>query len=106
VFWGREGNQCSLMDDDLWAIATGMDFPGIERHFLVYANRRGFTIRSRAKGTHSTLKELSENNVREEIAFIRRINVNRFQHRPRPLYSMRPSDKAAYPKNEQALRGM
>jgi hypothetical protein len=95
-----------LKDEDIWAIAIGMDFSGIERHFLVYANRRGFTVRSRTKGMHSTLKELTESNVKEEIAFIHRITVNRFQHRPRPLYAMRPSDKAAYPKNEQALRGM
>jgi hypothetical protein len=74
-----------LKDEDLWAIAIGADSSGFERHFLVYANRRGFTIQSRTKGTHSTLKELTEGNVREEIAFIHRINVNRFQHRARPV---------------------
>jgi hypothetical protein len=74
-----------LKDEDLWAIAIGADSSGLERHFLVYANRRGFTIRSRTKGTHSTLKQLTEGNVREEIAFIHRINVNRFQHRARPV---------------------
>jgi hypothetical protein len=65
-----------LNDDDIWAIAIGMDLTGIERNFLIYANRRGFTIRSRTKGTHSTLKELNENNVREQIAFIYRINIS------------------------------
>jgi hypothetical protein len=77
-----------LNDDDIWAIAIGMDLTGIERNFLIYANRRGFTIRSRTKGTHSTLKELNENNVREQIAFIYRINIDKFQHRPRPVHSM------------------
>jgi hypothetical protein len=78
-----------LKDEDLWAIAIGADSSGFERHFLVYANRRGFTIRSRTKGTHSTLKELTERNVMEEIAFVHRISIDRFQHRPRPVHSMR-----------------
>src|ERR1700730_8431227 len=78
-----------LRDEDLWAIAIGADSSGFERHFLVYANRRGFTIRSRTKGAHSTLKELTEGNVKEEIAFVHRTSIDRFQHRPRPLHSMR-----------------
>jgi hypothetical protein len=77
-----------LKDEDIWAIAIGVDFSGVERHFLVYANRRGFTIRSRTRGTHSTLKELTESNVREEIAFVHRTSIDRFRHRPRLLHSM------------------
>jgi hypothetical protein len=79
-----------LNDDDIWAIAIGMEFTGIEKNFLIYANRLGFTLRSRTKGAHSTLKELNENNVREQIAFIYRINIEKFQHRPRPVRSMGP----------------
>jgi hypothetical protein len=87
-----------LKDEDLWAIATGQDLAGIERHFLVHANRRGFTITSRTKGSHSTLKALTEGNVREEIALLHRVTIERFQHRPRPLHSMSlPIDKAAHP---------
>jgi hypothetical protein len=86
-----------LKDEDLWAVAIGPDLSGVERHFLVYANRRGFTIRSRTKGSHSTLKELTEGNVKEEIALLHRVGVERFQHRPRPLHSVRPSDNAAHP---------
>jgi hypothetical protein len=70
-----------LKDEDIWAIAIGRDLSGIERHFLVYTNRRGFSISSRTKGAHSTLKELTENNVREEIAFVHRVNIDRFQYR-------------------------
>jgi hypothetical protein len=77
-----------LKDEDLWAIAIGPDFSGVERHLLIYANRRGFTIRSRTKGSHSTLKEFTENNVGEEIALLHRVSIDRFQHRPRPVHSM------------------
>jgi hypothetical protein len=73
-----------LKDEDIWAIAIGTDSTGIERYFLVYANRRGFTIRSRTKGTHSTLKELTESNVMEEIALLHRTKVERFQYRRPP----------------------
>jgi hypothetical protein len=72
-----------LRDENIWAVATGKDLSGIERHFLVYANRRGFTISSRTNGAHTTLKELSEKNVSEEIACLHRINIDRFQYRRR-----------------------
>jgi hypothetical protein len=83
-----------LKDEHLWAIAIGADSSGLERHFLIYANRRGFTIRSRTKGTHSTLKELTEDNVREQIAFVHRITIDRFQHRARPVFSVNSNDAA------------
>jgi hypothetical protein len=77
-----------LKEEDIWAIAIGMDSTGIERHFLVYANRRGFTIESRTKGTHSTLKQLTESNVTEEIALLHRTKIERFKYR-RPPQSLR-----------------
>lgn len=70
-------------DEDLWAVAIGTDPDGMERHFLVYAHRRGFTIRSRTKGAHTTLKELNENNVRDEIALVHRAQIAAFHYRPR-----------------------
>jgi len=76
-------------DEDLWAVAVGTDPSGVERHFLVYAHRRGFTIRSRTKGAHTTLKELNENNVRDEIALVHRTQIGAFRYRPRSP-SVRP----------------
>ena len=69
-------------DEELWAIAIGTDPAGVERHFLVYAHRRGFTVRSRTRGAHSTLKELNESNVRDEIALVHRTKIDRFHYRP------------------------
>jgi hypothetical protein len=89
---GDAGEPMQLKDEDLWAIATGKDFSGVERHFLVYANRRGFTITSRTKESHSTLKELTEGNVKEEIALLHRVSIDRFQHRPRPVHLMSSND--------------
>ena len=72
-----------LRDEDLWAIAVGLDPDGSERHFLVYAHRRGFTIRSRTQGAHSSLRELNEANVRDQIALVHRTRIEQFKHRPR-----------------------
>jgi len=72
-----------LTDDDLWAIAVGVDPDGSERHFLVYAHRRGFTIRSRTRGVHTSLRELNEANVRDQIALLHRTRIEHFKYRPR-----------------------
>ena len=72
-----------LRDEDLWAIAVGTDAEGGERHFLVYAHRRGFTIRSRTMGTYCSLRELSEDNVKDQIALLHRTRIEQFKYRPR-----------------------
>jgi hypothetical protein len=70
-----------LKDENIWAIAIGTDTSGDEKHFLVYANLRGFTIASRTFRTHSTLKELTERTVITEISTVFRVDIDRFQLR-------------------------
>jgi hypothetical protein len=106
MYWRRRAangeDPMQPKDDDIWAIAIGMDSFGIERNFPNYANRRGFTVRSRTKGSHSTLKQLTESNVRKQIAFVHRIRIDRFQHRPRNLHPMEANIRPAHTKQTWA----